>query len=32
MIGEDAHEYIKEYGDVIKTNFVDTGVFDIPLA
>lgn len=31
MIGEEAHEYIESYGDVIKNEFVDTGVFDIPL-
>ena len=31
IIGEAAHEYVKNYGEVVKTNFVDTGVFGTPL-
>lgn len=30
-IGTDAYDHINEYGDFIKTNFVDTGVYDQPL-
>lgn len=31
MVGDEAHDFIKNYGEVIKTQFVDTGVFDISL-
>lgn len=30
-IGQDAYDHISEYGEFIKTNFVDTGVYDTPL-